>query len=128
MNAESHPEIDRSSFLSTIPFPVLQAYQKLGGHPAELNVALSTDLSAEGEFGEQWLLVDRDTLQVLSRRNGSAQVISRQFSNEQTERFALAAHYLRQRIEMGPKLRPPPIFPAIRSAACRAAGACWIPR
>jgi ATP-binding cassette, subfamily B, bacterial len=139
MNAESHPEINRSSFLSTIPFPVLQAYQKLGGHPAELNVALSTDLSAEGEFGEQWLLVDRDTLQVLSRRNGSAQVISRQplagvqdvqiepcvgngllkvtvekkpqvllhFSNELTERFALAAHYLRQRVDRGVEVPAP---------------------
>lgn len=39
---------------------------------------------------------------------GSAQILMH-FSNEQTERFALAAHYLRQRIDMGP-LAPAPDF------------------
>ena len=132
--SEDHQQVtDLSAFLSTIPTPVIQAYQKQGGNSADLTVALSTDLSTEGTFGEQWLLVDQNELQVLSRRNGSAHLVSRKlladlqdvqiepcvgnglmkvtvqdkpqvllhFSNELTERFALAAHYLRQRIDRG---------------------------
>ena len=139
MHRDSHDTTDFSAFLATIPTPVLQTYQKLGGQPSDLTVALSTDLSTDGAFGEQWLLVDQDEIQVLARQNGSAQVITRQplaklqdvqiepcvgnglmkvtldgkpevllhFTNELTERFALAAHYLRQRIDQGEAVPAP---------------------
>lgn len=122
---------DVSDLIASIPFPILQSYQQQGRLPADLTVALSTDLSPDGSFGEQWLLVDQDALHVFGRQNGSAQLITRQpieklqdvqiepcvgnallkvtvegkphvllhFSNELTERFALLAHYLRQRID-----------------------------
>lgn len=78
MNEDLHPNQDMASFLATIPYPVLQAYQQQGGHPADLLVALSTDLSSTGEFGEQWLLIDQAALYVLERRDGSVYWITRQ--------------------------------------------------
>jgi ATP-binding cassette, subfamily B, bacterial len=141
MDRDSHTQPDFGAFLASIPTPVLQTYQKQGGMPADLAIALSTDLSTDGSFGEQWLLVDHDSLQVLARKNGSANLVTRQpiatlqdvqiepcvgnglmkvtvdetpqvllhFSNELTERFALAAHYLRQRITQ-PAEAPIPDF------------------
>ena len=139
MHRDSSEPTDLASFLATIPTPVLQTYQKQGGLPADLTVALSTDLSTDGAFGEQWLLVDQETIQVLARQNGSAQVVTRlpvdklqdvqiepcvgnglmkvtldgkpevllHFTNELTERFALAAHYLRQRVDQGETVQAP---------------------
>src|SRR3970040_334631 len=82
MNRDSQETKTLSDFLSTVPYPVLQAYQKQGGAPADLTVALSTDLSTEGAFGEQWLLVDQNELQVLARKNGSAKLVTRQPLND----------------------------------------------
>ena len=97
------------------------------------NPANEGDLAPDGAFGEQWLLVDHDALQVIELEKGKARpvfniplegledaqiepcvgdgllrVTSRgqsqilmHFSNELTERFALAAHYLRQRAQEG---------------------------
>jgi ATP-binding cassette, subfamily B, bacterial len=119
--------------ISTVPFPVVKCFEKNAGVGGQLVVALSTDLSTSGSFGEQWLLADPFVLQVISFEGGQARLVTRlsiddledaqiepavgnalmrvtiggqpkvliHFSNELTDRFALAAHYFRQRIEQG---------------------------
>jgi ATP-binding cassette subfamily B protein len=125
---------DLPSLISTIPTPVLECFEANTGNASELIIALASDLSAEGTFGEQWLLVDRTVLQVIAIDKGKAKrvflipidqleaaqiepavgngllkvtmmeqpQVLLHFSNELTERFALAAHYLSQRIDLGP--------------------------
>ncbi len=134
MNRDFHlKESSSDSLATTVPFPVLQCFQRLDGQANHLAVALSADLSGSGVFGEQWLLIDHDALQVIELDEGKARPIFNipldgledaqiepcvgdgllrvtscgqsqilmHFSNELTERFALAAHYLRQRAQQG---------------------------
>ncbi len=130
---------DSQSLVPTVPFPVIQGFEKDGGQADKLVVALATDLAASGSFGEQWLLVDKNALQVIAWENGrtrrlvhlfldeidDAQIepcvgngllkvsvcgqpqVLVHFSNELTEQFALAAHYLRQRAQEGPDAPAP---------------------
>jgi ATP-binding cassette subfamily B protein len=127
------------SLASTVPLSVLQCFEKDGGQGDQLTVALVTDLSNAGTYGEQWLLIDRNMLQVISWERGAARVLAHlfldelddaqiepcvgngllkvtvcgqpqvlmHFSNELTDRFALAAHYLRTRIDQGPEAPAP---------------------
>ncbi len=54
MSSENPPVSSNSSFLlTTIPYPVLQAYQHQGGQSQNLVVAQASDLAADGTFGEQ---------------------------------------------------------------------------
>jgi hypothetical protein len=56
-----------SSFVNIVPFPVLKAFQENGGQSDQFVVAQSSDLSTTGDFGEQWLLIDQQMLQVILR-------------------------------------------------------------
>jgi len=51
---------------------VLDAFRSLGKDPAEVRLTLRSDLSPDGRFGEQWLLIDDSDLWILERSNGSA--------------------------------------------------------
>jgi ATP-binding cassette, subfamily B, bacterial len=127
------------AIVASIPYPVLQCFEKQGGISQQLLFALQADLTIDGSFGEQWLLVDQDCLQVISRQGMQAHLLARydlsqledaqiepcvgnalfkisvgghshvlmHFSNGLTERFGLAAHYLRQRITQGEKIPAP---------------------
>ena len=53
-----------------LPDDVLRFYEAEGCHQKDLTVALYSDLSPEGHFGEQWLLIDEYFLRVLVRREG----------------------------------------------------------
>ncbi len=124
-----------NDLISQVPPSVKQCYQESGGSCSHLKTALASDLTTNGVFGEQWLLVDECALQVIALEKGKARLVFQipiediesaqiepcvgngllkvvvmgkpqilmHFSNEQTEHFALVAHYLRQRIEMGPE-------------------------
>jgi len=124
---------DRHVLVSQIPLPVRQCYEDHGGCHDHLKVILSTDLAADGVFGEQWLLIDDCAIQVIALEKGKPRLVFQipledvetaqiepcvgnsllkvvvmgkpqilmHFSNEETEHFALAAHYLRQWVEMG---------------------------
>jgi ATP-binding cassette subfamily B protein len=126
-NAEQHSE----ELFQTLPFPVQKAFVAHGGSRNGLVIALASDLSPTGNFGEQWLLVDDLGMQIYIIEAGIAslqfQTSLRElediqiepavgnaylrvtingnshnllhFSNELTEQFALAAHYLRRRRE-----------------------------
>ena len=54
------------------PTAVVDTLSRQGGRPSQIELAAKSDLSPDGQFGEQWLLVDPDTLWVISRHNGTA--------------------------------------------------------
>lgn len=137
----SHEEVRPApdEIAALVPMPVLKEFTKNGGIPGDLVAALASDLTPEGTFGEQWLIIDGQLLQVISREGGGARLLFRfeldkledaqiepcvgngllkvtqgehsqiliHFSNELTDRFALAAHYLRQRRDLGAEAPPP---------------------
>jgi ATP-binding cassette, subfamily B, bacterial len=139
MKRDTAPHEDEESSLSEIPSPVLDCFDQHEGRSDDLQVVLATDMSLDGSFGEQWLLIDRAVLQVISFNQGkprsvfsiplddikSAEIepcvgngllkisiqdqpkVLMHFSNELTDRFALVAHYLRQRIDQGPDVAKP---------------------
>ena len=130
---DHHSAPTPAEIAATVPTPVLNTFSKKGGIPGDLVVALASDLAPNGTFGEQWVLIDQQFLQVLAREDGGASVLFQvdlekiedaqiepcvgngllkiitggksqilvHFSNELTDRFALVAHYLRQRRETG---------------------------
>lgn len=134
-----HKPIDAREIAASVPFGVLQCFEKNGGFADELLFVLSSDLAPDGKFGEQWLLVDRELLFVMVREGPNARQIFRipidliedsqiepavgngilkvtigeqaqillHFTNELTDRFALVAHYLRQRKTDGEDALPP---------------------
>ena len=54
-----------------IPDLVVDYYKNIGGNPDDLDVILASDLSEEGKFGSQWLLIDHENLRVIQpRENG----------------------------------------------------------
>ncbi len=70
-------QIDSAVLSASVPISVLQLFERNGGSAAELQIALSSDLSADGSFGEQWLLIDRDLLMVLTLEKGSVRLVFR---------------------------------------------------
>ena len=128
---EKQHKPDPEALFQTLPFPVQKAFESHGGLRDGLVIALASDLSPTGSFGEQWLLVDDLGLQIYSVEHGQANLrfqtslreledaqiepavgnalmrvtVNGQshdllhFSNELTEQFALAAHFLRQHRE-----------------------------
>ncbi len=133
MDRETKEIIDSAQILASLPYPVVQCFEKNNGDSTNIIIALASDLAIDGSFGEQWLLVDSERLMVIARQAGGAVILSSHrledledaqiepcvgnailkattrgqgvvllhFSNELIERFGLAAHYLRQRREMG---------------------------
>jgi ATP-binding cassette subfamily B protein len=122
------PKLDSDALFQTLPFQVQKAFVANGGFSNRVVIALASDLSPTGSFGEQWLLVDDLGLQIYSVEHNQANLrfhtslreiedaqiepavgnalmrvtVSGQshdllhFSNELTEQFALAAHFLRE--------------------------------
>ena len=72
-----HEPVDSDALSATVPFPVMRMFEKNGGCAADLQIALSSDLSAEGSFGEQWLLIDRDLLMVGTYQKGEVRLVFR---------------------------------------------------
>jgi ATP-binding cassette, subfamily B, bacterial len=136
---QDHIHMDSRALAASIPLPVLRCFEDNGGMTAEMTAAISSDLAANGSFGEQWLITDRDLLMVIAPEAGLARLVFRiqiadiddaqiepavgngllkvniqeqpqillHFTNELTERFALVAHYLRQRAHEGREVSPP---------------------
>jgi len=58
--------------LAELPTVVVHTLQTEGGRLAEIRLAVQSDLAADGQFGEQWLLIDSHDLWVIERHNGRA--------------------------------------------------------
>ncbi len=58
--------------LAELPTVVVHTLQAEGGRLAEIRLAVQSDLAADGQFGEQWLLIDSHELWVIERHNGRA--------------------------------------------------------
>ncbi len=76
MKSEGKPPSGSASAASILsaelPTLVIQAVQAEGGQPDELALAVKSDLAPDGQFGEQWLLLDPHDLWVVDRHNGTA--------------------------------------------------------
>lgn len=77
MDRETKEIIDNAQILASIPFPVVQCFEKNGGDSGGIAVALASDLASDGGFGEQWLLADHTNLMVVARQPGSVQVLTK---------------------------------------------------
>lgn len=55
-----------------LPTSVVRTLGAEGGHLLNVQVAVQSDLAPDGQFGEQWLLIDPHDLWVIERHNGSA--------------------------------------------------------
>ena len=55
-----------------LPTSVVHTLNAQGGRPSNIQVAAQSDLAPDGQFGEQWLLIDHQDLWVIERHNGSA--------------------------------------------------------
>ncbi|MBN1580591.1 MAG: ABC transporter ATP-binding protein [Anaerolineae bacterium] len=55
-----------------LPTSVVHTLQTQGGRSLNLQVAAQSDLAPDGQFGEQWLLIDSQDLWIIERHNGSA--------------------------------------------------------
>jgi ATP-binding cassette, subfamily B, bacterial len=75
MSGESNEETDERPMLSAeVPTSVKAALDE-DGSPTELQrILLKADLGPDGQFGEQWLLLDDRDLRVVERHNGTAHI------------------------------------------------------
>ncbi len=55
-----------------LPSPVVRELQASGRNLDDIRLAVKSDLGPDGQFGEQWLLIDNHELLVLDRPNGTA--------------------------------------------------------
>ncbi len=55
-----------------LPTSVVQTLSREGGKLHQVQIAAQSDLSPDGQFGEQWLLIDHQDLWVIDRHNGTA--------------------------------------------------------
>jgi len=55
-----------------LPTSVVKELNHLGGKLDQVQLAAQSDLAPDGQFGEQWLLIDPQDLWVIDRHNGSA--------------------------------------------------------
>jgi hypothetical protein len=71
---ESEPhglQLDTGVIPADIPMPVADALDSTGGSIYDIQIAVKSDLGPDGQFGEQWLLIDTETLYVFDRPNTS---------------------------------------------------------
>ena len=61
----------------TLPTSVVNTLRAEGGRLHDVSLAVQSDLAPDGQFGEQWLLVDPQNLWVINRHNGSAELRSK---------------------------------------------------
>ena len=67
-----------------LPMPVVDELKATGHDTHDIRLAVQSDLAPDGQFGEQWLLIDDRELMVLDRPNGRAYQ-RHQFSLDQIE-------------------------------------------
>ena len=73
MSGESHEETDEHPILhAEVPTSVQRALGDDGARLEGQRLALMADLGPDGQFGEQWLLLDDHDLRVVERHNGTA--------------------------------------------------------
>ena len=73
MSGESHEETDEHPILhAEVPTSVQRALGVDGARLEGQRLALMADLGPDGQFGEQWLLLDDHDLRVVERHNGTA--------------------------------------------------------
>jgi len=70
--AHLHPHDNPSVDPSMLPTPVLDELAATGHSVHDVRLATQSDLGPDGQFGEQWLLIDNQELLVLDRANGRA--------------------------------------------------------
>lgn len=58
--------------VAEIPTSIVKELEATGRSAHDLRLAVKSDLGPDGQFGEQWLLIDHDELMVVARENGSA--------------------------------------------------------
>ncbi len=63
---------DRRSQAAELPVSVVNELQSTGHRVDDIRLAVKSDLGPDGQFGEQWLLLDQKDLLVLDRPNGRA--------------------------------------------------------
>ena len=63
---------DQDHLKIELPENIRKVLDKLGEPEENVRIALSTDMSAEGVYGEQWLLIDPTVLRVITSNNGSS--------------------------------------------------------
>ncbi len=66
------PAVVKPDIAAELPASVATILYIEGVQPADLTLAVQSDLAPDGQFGEQWLLLDPHTLWVIERRNGTA--------------------------------------------------------
>lgn len=66
------PTVTRPNFAAELPTSVVTALRAEGVHLDDLTLAVQSDLAPDGQFGEQWLLMDPRDLLVVERHNGTA--------------------------------------------------------
>lgn len=68
---EAHNDDDDDEKIELPPL-IRKVLESQGGEEKEIKIALSTDMSAEGVFGEQWLLIDPQKLRIITSDNGAS--------------------------------------------------------
>ncbi len=74
MKTERDDTLDPLILSAELPTSVVRTLDAHGGRPLDVRVAVQSDLAPDGQFGEQWLLIDDQELWVLERHNGSANI------------------------------------------------------
>lgn len=73
MEREIKEEPEEKPILTAeLPSSVLDKFRAEEGRPERIQLAIKSDLSSDGEFGEQWLLIDHCDLWVISHHDGTA--------------------------------------------------------
>jgi ATP-binding cassette subfamily B protein len=74
---QNHESEDEPLIAHDLPPSVLETLRGQGGSREDLTLAVKSDLTPDGKFGEQWLLIDPQQLWVISRDNGQAHLRQR---------------------------------------------------
>ncbi len=64
---------ETESLLANIPTDVLGTFNSHNGWAQKIQLAVATDLTPDGSFGEQWLLIDDANLHVISRKQSQSE-------------------------------------------------------
>ena len=73
MSTDATNSLTEKPLLSAeLPTSVVKELNALGGKLDQVQLTAQSDLAPDGQFGEQWLLIDPQDLWVIDRHNGSA--------------------------------------------------------
>ncbi|MBN1874285.1 MAG: ABC transporter ATP-binding protein [Anaerolineae bacterium] len=72
MNSEDSKDesVHKPILAAEIPTSVAANLRANGTHPDNIKLAIQSDLASDGQFGEQWLLIDANDLWVIERHSG----------------------------------------------------------